>query len=144
MPATAPVVDDNFKDELDESTALSVSNKHLFVRSLFNYIASVIPDLHFSFEEPKVGYCLTMSFNLLVGLSVNHGFIWGGVKEAVRTEVSMKTRMSIITDDTVCDDKNVSLVIEKMADAGMIKDDGIMLKVNGQKMKYFSYGQNIY
>ena len=65
--------DDNVKDELDDSTTLSVFNNNLFFRSLFTYIASEIPDMNIGFGKPQLGYCINMSLNSQVGLSAKYG-----------------------------------------------------------------------
>ena len=42
--------DDTVKDELTKATALSLSNKNLFVRGLFNYIGERLPDYKIDVE----------------------------------------------------------------------------------------------
>ena len=51
-------------DELVDSTAISLSNKNLFVEGLSAYIVQELPDMRFEFVEPKSArYCITMFFH---------------------------------------------------------------------------------
>jgi hypothetical protein len=146
----APVVDGR-----TNKTVLCVANKNLFVRSLFKYIGEKLPDFKIVCEPPQKGYCFTMSFTKRIGLSIKYGCTWGSIKQAVRTELAMKATTSLINDDTICDETNITLFIEKILcsvspeeSVGIekmtrgeytVQGYGITLEDSGQKM-FLAYG----
>jgi hypothetical protein len=107
------------------------------------------------FEPPQEGYCFTMSFNKKTGLSVRYGCTWGGIKQAVRTELAMKATISLTNHDTIWDEKNITLFLEKILcsvspeesvgieqmtrEGHCVKGYAINLEDRGQKM-FLAYG----
>jgi ribosomal protein L37AE/L43A len=107
------------------------------------------------FEKPQEGYCFTMSFNKKIGFSVRYGITWGEIKQAVRIELTTKARGSLINDDTICDEKNILLFVEKLLchtspeehisiekmtlEGYCVRGYAITLEDRGQKM-FLAYG----
>ena len=112
----SPVVADVVKaDELVDSTVISLSNRNLFVRGLYAYIVQELPDVCLKFGPPSGGHCITIFLNERVRLSIHGGCTWGEIQELIRVDIAPKARLAAITDDTVCDEKNITSFVEKIA-----------------------------
>jgi hypothetical protein len=68
------------------------------------------------FCNPRsVEHCITIILNERVRLSIRFGSTWGEIKELLRTQVVPKTRLASILEDTVCDETNITSIIEKIS-----------------------------
>ena len=87
-----------------------------FVRRVFAYVVAQVPSCKISFEKPEDGYCFDISYNSRRGMSVQYGIAWGDIKNSMEADLWLMNQVLLIEDDTICDDDNAALFIEKICD----------------------------
>ena len=100
----------------EENLVLDNSNKNEFVRRVFAYAETQAPIFKVNFEKPEDGYCFTISYNTHRKISIKHGAVWGDIKKTLEDNLSLMSLALTIEDDTVCDEDNAVLFIEKISE----------------------------
>ena len=116
------------KQEEEENLVLDASNRNEFVRRVFAYVETQVPNCKISFEKPQAGHCFAISYNSRRGMSVKYGIAWGDIKNSMEADLWLMNQISIIEDDTVCDEDNAALFIEKICD--YVGDQAFSISLN--------------
>ena len=103
-------------ETLNKDTRLTVMNRNLFNRNILAHIFELAPRFQVHFQKPEEAeLAMTLHFNDRLGMHIKYGIPWMVLKASLlKQSPFVLPSIDSITDDTIADEMNIGVFLEKI------------------------------